>query len=43
VVYASGVNGIAGHTATDLAPDLGPLFDAVIESVGASQQRPSLP
>lgn len=33
IVYASGINGQAGHTADELAPDMGPLFDAILESI----------
>lgn len=33
VVYASGVNGIAGPTPTNLAPDLQPMFDMIINEV----------
>jgi len=35
VVYASGIQGIAGAEADDLQKDLGPLFDAIIESIPA--------
>ncbi len=33
VVYASGVNGIAGSTPQQLAEDLQPLFEAIIREV----------
>jgi len=33
IVYASGIQGKAGHDADALADDLGPLFDAVLESI----------
>lgn len=35
VVYASGLNGIAGNTPTEMAEDMGPLFDAIIEAIDA--------
>lgn len=35
VVYASGLNGQAGDEPDDLQPDMGPLFDAIIESIDA--------
>lgn len=34
VVYASGVNGIAGGSPEDLAEDLAPLFEAIVKEVG---------
>lgn len=33
VVYASGVNGIAGGSPADLADDLAPLFEAIVREV----------
>jgi predicted membrane GTPase involved in stress response len=39
-VFASGVNGIAGHSATELASDLTPLFDAIIETVRCAAAVP---
>lgn len=33
VVYASGVNGIAGGSPTDLSDDLAPLFEAIVQEV----------
>jgi predicted membrane GTPase involved in stress response len=33
VVYASGVNGIAGMAPTDLAADLQPLFETIVREV----------
>ncbi len=33
IVYASGVNGIAGMTPETMAADLGPLFDTIIKEV----------
>mmetsp|Transcript_16394 Transcript_16394/g.40040 ORF Transcript_16394/g.40040 Transcript_16394/m.40040 type:complete len:670 (+) Transcript_16394:121-2130(+) len=33
VVYASGLLGKAGHEADELADDMGPLFDAIIEGI----------
>ena len=33
VVYASGIQGIAGAEPDELKEDLGPLFDAIIESI----------
>jgi len=35
VVYASGLNGIAGHSPTDMATDMAPLFDAILEAIDA--------
>lgn len=35
MVYASGVNGIAGHLPDTLAKDLQPLFEAIIKDVSA--------
>ncbi|KAL3941664.1 MAG: hypothetical protein SGBAC_004005 [Bacillariaceae sp.] len=35
VVYASGLLGKAGHEADELADDMGPLFDAIIEGIDA--------
>lgn len=35
VVYASGLLGKAGHEADNLAEDMGPLFDAILESIDA--------
>jgi GTP-binding protein len=35
VVYASGVNGIAGMSASDLASDLQPLFETIVREVRA--------
>lgn len=35
VVYASGVNGIAGPSPTDLKDDLAPLFEAIVREVWA--------
>lgn len=35
VVYASGVNGIAGNSPDSLAEDLQPLFEAIIANVSA--------
>ena len=35
VVYASGVNGIAGGDPEELADDLAPLFEAIIKEVGS--------
>jgi GTP-binding protein len=35
VVYASGLNGIAGNTPTDMAADMAPLFDAIMEAIDA--------
>jgi GTP-binding protein len=32
-VYASGIQGKAGHSPDELADDLGPLFDAILESI----------
>lgn len=32
-VYASGIQGRAGHDPDELADDLGPLFDAILESI----------
>ena len=34
VVYASGVNGIAGDSTDDMAETLEPLFEAVVREVG---------
>ena len=36
VVYASGVNGIAGGDPQELADDLAPLFEAIVKEVGSS-------
>ena len=36
VVYASGVNGIAGMTPSTMAPDLEPLFDTIVREVRAA-------
>lgn len=33
VVYASGVNGIAGMSPDEMAPDLQPMFDMIIKEV----------
>lgn len=33
VVYASGVNGIAGGSPSDLSDDLAPLFEAIVREV----------
>jgi len=33
VVYASGIQGIAGDDPDDMAEDLGPLFDAIMEAI----------
>lgn len=33
VVYASGVNGIAGGSPEELADDLAPLFEAIVKEV----------
>ena len=33
VIYASALNGIAGHEADELAPDMTPLFETIIEKV----------
>lgn len=35
VVYASGVNGIAGRSPTELAEDLQPLFETIVKEVGS--------
>lgn len=35
VVYASGANGIAGSDPKDLAEDLAPLFEAIVQEVAA--------
>ena len=35
VVYASGLNGIAGHSPTEMATDMAPLFDAILEAIDA--------
>jgi len=37
VVYASGLLGKAGHEPDNLADDMGPLFDAVVESIDPPQ------
>ena len=34
VVYASGANGVAGDSPETMAPDLEPLFDAIVREVG---------
>jgi GTP-binding protein len=39
VVYASGIQGRAGMTPTDLADDMGPLFDAILEAIDPPQVR----
>ena len=39
IVYASGVNGTAGPGPQDLAPDLGPLFDAIVQHVSPPAVR----
>ncbi len=39
VVYASGVNGIAGGAPEALADDLAPLFDAIVKEVSGVCQR----
>lgn len=39
IVYASGVNGTAGLSPQDLAPDLEPLFDCIIEHVAPPAVR----
>ena len=33
VVYASGLNGIAGHEPDELAEDMSPLFDAIMDAI----------
>ena len=35
VVYASGLNGIAGHEPDEMTDNMSPLFDAVLESIDA--------
>lgn len=35
VVYASGLNGIAGMSPTTMATDMAPLFDAIIKAIDA--------
>ena len=42
VVYASGVNGIAGGSPADLADDLAPLFEAIVREVRAPVQAARL-
>ncbi|NVK41701.1 MAG: translational GTPase TypA [Oceanospirillaceae bacterium] len=37
IVYASALNGIAGREADDLADDMTPLFEAIVEHVNAPQ------
>ena len=37
VIYASALNGIAGHEADELAADMTPLFETIIEKVSAPQ------
>jgi len=43
VVYASGVNGIAGHSADTLAETLEPLFDTIVKEVAPPVVRPDAP
>lgn len=43
VVYASGVNGIAGMSATDLAADLQPLFATIVREVSPPVVAPDAP
>ena len=46
VVYASGVNGIAGGSPETLAEDLAPLFEAIVKEVsvlGCPTNVPTLP
>ena len=38
VVYASGVNGIAGDDVEDMAETLEPLFEAILREVNTSHQ-----
>ena len=33
VVYASGINGVAGHEPHDMAEDMSPLFEAILEAI----------
>jgi GTP-binding protein len=35
VVYASGLNGIAGHGPDEMADNMGPLFEAIVEAIDA--------
>ena len=39
VVYASGVNGIAGGSPAELADDLAPLFEAIVREVRARERE----
>lgn len=39
VVYASGVNGVAGNSPDTVAEDLQPLFEAIIKNVSVALSR----
>jgi GTP-binding protein len=43
VVYASGVNGIAGHTPDTMAETLVPLFETIIKEVAPPVVKPNAP
>lgn len=43
IVYASGVNGVAGPEPDELAEDLGPLFETIVSEVPAPSVDPDAP
>ena len=43
IVYASGVQGVAGATATSLAENLEPLFDKIVSEIAPPSVKPNAP